>query len=189
VNDLVSTGTAAFRIDDMSSLYVDLPVSEVDINRVQVGQAVELTFDAITDQVYGAKVTGISAAGAVSGGVATYTVTAELSNADSQVRPGMTVTANIVTQEMNNVLLVPNLSVSSVNGGKVVYEMAGGQVSPESVTVRLTSDTQTAVAGANLKAGDVIVTNPASLTAAPTLTGIGGMLENLLRKLGVIVIS
>jgi HlyD family secretion protein len=98
VNDLVSTGTAAFRIDDMSSLYVDLQVSEVDINRVQVGQTVELTYDAISNQVYAAKVTGISAVGAVSGGVANYTVTAELTNADSLVRPGMTTTANIVTR-------------------------------------------------------------------------------------------
>jgi hypothetical protein len=39
-----------------------------------------------------------------------------------------------------------------------------------------------------LKAGDAIVTNPASLTA-PTSTGIQAMLDNLFRKLGVIVIS
>ena len=36
--DLVSPGTTAFRIDDLSSMYVDLQVSEVDIQQIQVGQ-------------------------------------------------------------------------------------------------------------------------------------------------------
>jgi HlyD family secretion protein len=189
VDDLVSSGTVAFRIDDMSSLYVDLQVSEVDINRVQIGQAVELTYEAIPDQLYTAKVTGISAVGTVSGGVANYTVTALLTKSDSLVRPGMTTAANVVTQQLSNVLLVPNLSISALNGRKVVYVLVGGQVSPVTVTVSLASDAQTAVASSNLKAGDVIVTNPSSLTAAPASTGIRSMLDNLFRKLGVISYS
>jgi HlyD family secretion protein len=189
VDDLVSAGTVAFRINDMTSLYMDLPVSETDINQVQIGQGVELTYDAISNQGYSAKVTGVGASGTVTEGVANYTVTVVLTNADSQVRPGMTAAANIVTQQLSNVLLVPNLSMSDLNGGKVVYVMAGGQVSPVKVTVSLASDTQTAVASPDLKAGDVIVANPASLTAAPSSSGIGGMLDNLFRQLGVISYS
>jgi multidrug efflux pump subunit AcrA (membrane-fusion protein) len=100
----------------------------------------------------------------------------------------MTTTANIVTQQLSNVLLVPNLSISTLNGHKVVYVMAGGQVSPVAVTVSLASDTQTAVTSPELKAGDAIVTNPSSLTT-PTSTGIRAMLENLFLKLGVVSYS
>ena len=184
VGDLVNSGTAAFRIDDMSSLYMDLQVSEVNISSVQIGQTVDLTFAANADQAYGAQVTEIGTNGSVSGGVSTYTVTAVLTNADSLVRPGMTATAAIVTRQLSNVLLVPNLSLTSVKGQKVVYVLAGGQVTAQNVTVSLVSDTQTAVVGASLKAGDAIVTNPVSLTA-PAATGLKG----LLLKLGVIVIS
>jgi HlyD family secretion protein len=189
VDDLVNPGTAAFRIDDFSSLYIDVPVSEVDINHVQIGQVVELTYAAVSEKGYTAKVTGIGTTGSVSGGVASYTVTAQLADADILVRPGMTATANIVTQQLNNALLVPNLSIASLNGRKVVYVVTSGKVNPISVTVSLISDTQTALAGSSLKAGDAIVTNPSSLTAAPTSTGIQAMLENLFLKLGVIVYS
>ena len=168
---------------------MDLPVSESNITAVKIGQAVELSFDAISGQVYSAKVTAISATGTVSGGVANYTVTLLLSNADSQVKPGMTAAANIVTQQMSNVMLVPNLSITSLNGKKVVYREAGGQVSPVTVSESLVSDTKTAVVSASLKAGDAIVLNPASLRAAQTATGWHATLENLLLKLGVIVYS
>ena len=199
VGDLVSSGTAAVRIDDMSSLYLDLQVSEVDLPSVQIGQTVELSFTANADQAYTGQVTAISTTGSVAGGVATYSVTVELSNADNQassgqappgqappgqVRPGMTATADIVTAQLSQALLVPNLSVATLNGQKVVYVMAGGTMTPENVTVSLSSDTQTAVVGAGLKAGDAIVTNPVSL-AAPAATGLKG----LLLKLGVIAIS
>ncbi len=50
--DQVTAGQTAFRLDDLSHLLVDVSVSEVDINSVQVGQPVTLTFDAILGKVY-----------------------------------------------------------------------------------------------------------------------------------------
>ena len=47
VGDQVSTGTVAFRVDDLSHLLVDVQVSEVDINTVAIGQDATLTFDAV----------------------------------------------------------------------------------------------------------------------------------------------
>jgi HlyD family secretion protein len=181
--DLVSNGTNAFRIDDMSSLYIDLQVSEVDINSIQVEQAVDLTFDAIVDKQYAAKVTDIGVVGTVGGGVANFAVTAVLTDADSSVRPGMTATANIVTQQVSNVLLVPNRAISTLGSRKVVYVLANSQVSPVTVTVGLASDTQTEVTSTNLKLGDVVVTNTTTLTATTqTSTSI---FASLFRALGV----
>ena len=48
--DQVTAGTLAFRVDDLSSLLVDVELSEVDINSVTVGQTVTLSFDAILGQ-------------------------------------------------------------------------------------------------------------------------------------------
>ena len=189
VNDLVSPGTAAFQIDDLTSLYMDLPVSETNIMAVQIGQAVALTFNAVPNQDYSAKVTAISASGTVTAGVANYTVTVLLTHADSQVRPGMTAAANIISQQLNNVMLVPNLSITTLNGKRVVYRMAGGQMSPVTVTESLVSDTQTAVVSPDLKVGDAIVVNPASLATAPAVPGFQATLDNLLLKLGVIAYS
>lgn len=133
--------------------------------------------------------TAISASGTVTAGVANYTVTVLLTHADSQVRPGMTAAANIISQQLNNVMLVPNLSITTLNGKRVVYRMAGGQMSPVTVTESLVSDTQTAVVSPDLKVGDAIVVNPASLATAPAVPGFQATLDNLLLKLGVIAYS
>ncbi len=46
--DQVNAGSIAFRIDDLSRMLVEVMVPEVDINSIKVGQAVDLTFDAIS---------------------------------------------------------------------------------------------------------------------------------------------
>jgi HlyD family secretion protein len=54
--DQVSAGATAFRLDNLSSLLVDVKVSEVDINNISIGQPVTLTFDAILGKEYHGKV-------------------------------------------------------------------------------------------------------------------------------------
>jgi len=67
--DVVSAGTQAFQIDDETALYIDLSVSEVDINSIQLGQAVQLTYDAIANKTYNGKIINIGQIGTISGGV------------------------------------------------------------------------------------------------------------------------
>ena len=50
--DKTSPGTIAFQIDDLSHLLVDVRVSEVDINRIQLNQEVTISFDAILNKEY-----------------------------------------------------------------------------------------------------------------------------------------
>ena len=71
--DQVSAGTTAFRIDDLSSLLVDVEVSEVDINNISVGQSVSLTFDAVLNREYHGEVVEVANVGNnVSGVVKLY---------------------------------------------------------------------------------------------------------------------
>jgi HlyD family secretion protein len=183
--DLVSNGTSAFRIDDTSALYIDLQVSEVDINSVQADQVVDLTLDAVADKQYEAKVTDIGSVGTVNGGVANFVVTAVLTDADAAIRPGMTATASIITQQVSDVLLVPNHAITTVGKNKVVYILANSQLTPVTVTVGLASDTQTEVSSTALKSGDLVVTNPTSMTTTATTTGVSSIFGNLFQMLGV----
>ena len=97
--DVVSTGSNALRIDNLSALFIDLQVSEIDINSIKVGQTVELMFDAFPDKQYKGTVTVVGLIGNVSGGVANFTVTAILNDADSSIKSGMTAGATIVVQK------------------------------------------------------------------------------------------
>ena len=59
--DLITAGTVAFRVDDLSRLLVDVQIPEVDINRIRTGQQTRLTFDGILNKEYNGIVTGVEA--------------------------------------------------------------------------------------------------------------------------------
>jgi len=107
VGDQVSPATSAFRLDDLSKLKVDVQVSEVDINTVQVGQLVTLTFDGVAGKTYHGKVEEADQVGNAVQGAVNFTVTVVLTDPDASVKPGMTATVSIIVKQLSNVLLVP----------------------------------------------------------------------------------
>jgi HlyD family secretion protein len=159
-SDQVGAGDTAFRLDNLSSLLVDVKVSEVDINNVSIGQPVTLTFDAILGKEYHGEVVEVTQAGAVEEGVVNFTVTVELTDADSAVKPGMTAGVNIVVEELQDVLLVPNRAVRLVEGERVVYILEDGQAVKKEIRLGSSSDTQSIVASGDVAEGDAIVLNP-----------------------------
>jgi HlyD family secretion protein len=177
--DLVSTGTTAFEIDDLSHLYVDISVSEVDVNKVQIGQQVQLSFDAIPNKTYPGTVTSIASVGTISNSVVNYSVTVELQQKDPLIKPGMTAAANITVQGVQNALLVPTRAIKTVNGARVVYIERNGTLIPLLVTTGEASTTETEITGGALREGQMVVLNPPSSTTTQAATGIGGIFSRL----------
>ena len=172
--DQVSVGLPAFRIDDLSGLLVDVQVSEVDINNIAVGQPVTLTFDAISGKTYNGQVVEVSQAGDLSSGAVNFTVTAKLTDGDAQVKPGMTAAVNIVTNQVNGQILVPNQAVRLVNGKRVVYILVNGIPKLVEVTLGVSSDTQSVVLKSDLKVGDLVILNPPAASTQPGGARFGG---------------
>jgi HlyD family secretion protein len=171
--DQVSTGSLAFRIDDLSLMLVDLNVSEIDINLVQLGQEVVVTFDAILAKEYHGQVVDVAPIGNTDTGITSFTVTVELLDADEEIRPGMTSEVSIITSEVENALLVPNRAIRLLDGERVVYVlrdtgMPGDQqlplnsIVPISVTLGTTSDLYSEVLNGDLTNGDIVILNPPS---------------------------
>ena len=167
VGDQASTGAVAFRVDDLSHLLVDVQVSEVDINTLSIGQTAALTFDAILGKEYHGEIVEVGQAGDNVQGVVNFTVTIELTDADEQVKPGMTAAVNIVVQEVKDVVLVPNRAVRLVDAERVVFVLVNGI--PQQVKVELgsSSDTMSVLVGGDLKEGDEIILNPPSVSGSP----------------------
>lgn len=165
--DLVTPGTLAFRLDDLSHLYVDVNVSEIDITNVREGQPVTLSFDAILGKEYHGVVVEIARAADLSQGTANFPVTVELQDADDQIRPGMTAAVNIIVRELQNVLLVPNRAVRLVNGKYTVYVLRNDQVEPLEIRLGSSGETMSVLASDNLQEGDELVLNP------PVFSGAG----------------
>ncbi|MCJ7700152.1 MAG: efflux RND transporter periplasmic adaptor subunit [Anaerolineales bacterium] len=163
IGDQVAPGTSAFRIDDLSSLLVDLEVSEVDINRIQEGQSVSLTFDAILGKEYHGEVIEVALVGTEIEGIVNFTVTLELADADDDVRPGMTSAVNIVIDELEIVLLVPNRAVRVVDNQRVVYILSeNDQLEAIAITLGASSDINSELLDSDLAVGDLVVLNPPS---------------------------
>jgi HlyD family secretion protein len=167
--DQASIGAVAFRVDDLSHLLVDVDVSEVDINRVAVGQRVILAFDAILAAEYEGEVVEVSPVGNLVQGVVNFKVTIELLDADENVKPGMTAAVNIVVSQLKDVLLVPNRAVRVVEGERVVYLLNGGQMQKVEIQLGASADLYSEVIGGDLEEGDNIILNP----PAEFMTGDG----------------
>jgi HlyD family secretion protein len=161
--DQVQPGTLAFRVDDFSRLLVDIEVSEVDINQIKEGQQVTMSFDAIQISEYHGEVVEVALVGDNVAGVVNFTVIVELDDPDEQVRPGMTSAVNIVIEQIDEAMLIPNRAVRVVDGERVVYILKDGQLEPVPVTLGASSDLYSQVVGGDLNAGDTIVLNPPSL--------------------------
>ena len=158
--DQVNPGTLAFGLADLSRLLVDVEVSEVDINRIQLGQPVSLNFDAALERVYQGEVIEIGMTGMVVQGVVNFEVTVELIDPDDKIKPGMTAAVNIVVSQIEDVLLVPNRAVRVENGERVVYVLRDGMIEPVQIRLGVSSETHSEVIESELKQGDLIVLNP-----------------------------
>ncbi len=158
--DQVNPGALAFRIDDLSHLLVDVQVPEIDINRIRVGQPARLTFDAIPGKEYNGKVVQVGQVGTAVAGVVNFTVTIELENADQAVRPGMTAAVNIVVDQIENALIIPNRAVRLRDGKRVVFLLKDGTATPVPVTLGAISDAYSEVLDGEIKEGDAVILNP-----------------------------
>lgn len=173
VGDVVKSGDTAFQIDDVSGLFIDLQVSEVDINKVQVGQPATVTLDAVSGKTYNAKVTDIGVVGTTTNGAVYYNVTIQLTDADAQVKPGMTASASIVVDKKTGVLLVPSTAIKTVNNRSYVEIINNGQLRRVFIQTGMTTDTQTEVTGGSLQVGEEVAINPPTVTSRAT--GLGGI--------------
>lgn len=162
VGDMVSPNTYAFRVDDLSKMFVDVEIPEVDINRVKVGQDVTLTFDAINAAEYQGRISEVARIGTNTAGAVNFKVTIEVLNPDEQVMPGMTAAVNIVVSDLKDVLTIPNRAVRLVDGKRVVYVLKNGLPVKVEIEIGSSSDTLSEVISGDLKVGDVLILNPST---------------------------
>jgi multidrug efflux pump subunit AcrA (membrane-fusion protein) len=131
----VSSGsaTSAFIVFAPGSYQVTGTVSDSQVNLVAIGQAAQVTPAGSTQALLG-KITAISPAATISSGVATFGVTAQLTDTSNAIRPGISATANIVINQVVHVLTVPTSAVHTTAAGSTVQVLTNGV--PKSVSVQ-----------------------------------------------------
>jgi len=160
--DVVSAGTQAAQLADLSQLYVDVPISEVDIPHIQLDQTAELVFDAFFEQTFTGKVVEIDHVGDARTGVVSYQVTIALENGQDQIKPGMTAGVTILTEERQNVFTVPSQALTTYQGKDVVYVLRDNLPVPVEVSVGSYSNEKFEITKAEIEEGELIILNPPS---------------------------
>jgi len=127
--ELMQPGSVAARITRLDALYVKAQIDEVDLSRLQVGQAAEIQFDTQPNTKYAATLFEISPAVSVEK-LKSRNVTVKLRLAEPPpfLRPGMSADVEIIVATVNDVLLVPAQTVMAKNQEQFVYVLADGVV-------------------------------------------------------------
>jgi HlyD family secretion protein len=95
-NEFVAAGQPLVTIGDLSTLRVETTdLDEIDVARVEVGQTVDVTFDALPDRVFTGRVKRISPMPESDGGAVNYTAVVELEELAPEIRWGMTAFVDI----------------------------------------------------------------------------------------------
>lgn len=196
--DSVSSGAAVATVITTQKI-AEISLNEVDIARVAIGQKATLTFDALPGSTAVGTVTQIDTIGVASQGVVTYTVQISFDGAGGVVKPGMSVSAAIITDVRQDVLTIPSSAIKTQGDGSYVEvldeyiasapEMAftQGVVSElppaqRPISVGLTGDSDVEVTN-GLSEGEIVVirtvtsksgstaTSPSSGLRIPGITG------------------
>ena len=170
----VSSGEKAVQIDDLTNLVIKISISEVDVNDIQLGQNVMITFDAIPQKEYQGLVTNISQSGDDSSGIVEFLVAITVSDPDEDIKPGFTALTSIIIKEEENAVLIPNLAIQSLNGNSIIMVVNDdGSITPTPVEVEASGDSFSILKDSALKEGDQVLIE-LDVTSLSDFSAFGG---------------
>lgn len=143
-------------------------ISEVDVVRVKPGEKVTISLDSLPGQTFSGKVMTIDKIGVVSSGVTNYPSIIQFDSDFVNILPNMSITASIITNQKDDVLMVPSGAVKSTNGAYSVRVLVEGQPVDVPVEIGVTSTSNTEITS-GVNEGENVVTavvNPT--TTSPT---------------------
>jgi multidrug efflux pump subunit AcrA (membrane-fusion protein) len=160
------TGAEIAEIPDLSEMYVDLKLEEVDRGKLKLGQDVRIRVDAIPDKEFTATLDWISPIAALifrGGSTAekTFPARATITHLDPRLRPGMSASTEIIIEREPNALLIPSRASFAKDGRPAVFEQVGKAFVIRHIELGRQNDDEAIVTG-GLKEGDVVtLENPA----------------------------
>lgn len=157
-----SGGKQCMQIADLSKMKVTVQVGEKDIAKIAVGQNANVTYPAFPDIVSQGTVTAIaSVANSDSnngGGSVTFNVDILIEAPDARLKPGMTAEVSVVTEQLDDVVMVPTMALMTEDGEHYYVNVAtddeGKQTHRVKVTVVTQNDNEAVVGKTQVKRDD-----------------------------------
>ena len=142
-----SGGKQCMQIADLSKMKVTVQVGEKDIAKIAVGQSANVTYPAFPDIVSQGTVTAIASvansdAANGGGGSVTFNVDILIEAPDSRLKPGMTAEVSVVTEQLDDVVMVPTMALMTEDGEHYYVNVATDNEGKETRRVKVTVVTQ-----------------------------------------------
>ena len=138
VGDQPWSGSPLVDLPDLQELKVHTEISEVDISKIQMGQAVEIKLDAFSDTAFSGKVISIANLAQFKEGdskIKIFPVEILIDGTSEKFLPGMTVSCRIIVDKIDSVLYIP-LEALFVEGDKnYVYDRFGNSYRKKNVVI------------------------------------------------------
>jgi len=143
---------------DPKQIELNVEVDEIDIPQVQLNQETIITLDALPDDEFNGKVATIFPIPVLVGGVVLYNVNINLNVPEnSELRVGMSATADIVIARRDNVLLVPDRAIGEDDqGNPIVRVVVDEEVQERPVVIGISDGYQTEIVD-GLNEGETVV--------------------------------
>ena len=110
--NLGANATLVMTLGDIEQVFVRGKVDEADIGRVRLGQPARIRVETFKDKTFNGKVTQISPMGVEKDNVTNFEVRVSIDNPGKELKANMTANAEIVLEEHENALIVPEAAVS-----------------------------------------------------------------------------
>ena len=157
-----SGGKQCMQIADLSKMKVTVQVGEKDIAKIAVGQSANVTYPAFPDIVSQGTVTAIASVAnsdaTVGGGNVTFNVDILIEAPDARLKPGMTAEVSVVTEQLDDVVMVPTMALMTEDGEHYYVNVAtddeGKQTRRVKVTVVTQNDNEAVVGKTQVKRDD-----------------------------------
>ena len=141
-----SGGKQCMQIADLSKMKVTVQVGEKDIAKIAVGQSANVTYPAFPDIVSQGTVTAIASVAnsdaANGGGSVTFNVDILIEAPDARLKPGMTAEVSVVTEKLDDVVMVPTMALMTEDGEHYYVNLATDSEGKKTRRVKVTVVTQ-----------------------------------------------
>lgn len=142
-----SGGKQCMQIADLTKMKVTVQVGEKDIAKIAVGQNANVTYPAFPDIESQGTVTAIASvansdAANGGGGSVTFNVDILIEAPDSRLKPGMTAEVSVVTEQLDDVVMVPTMALMTEDGEHYYVNVATDDEGKETRRVKVTVVTQ-----------------------------------------------
>ncbi|HVI41019.1 MAG TPA: efflux RND transporter periplasmic adaptor subunit [Anaerovoracaceae bacterium] len=155
VGAIASQSVAAATIANIDKLEIDTSISEAIINKIKVGDKVNVLVSSVSETPIPGTITALSPAPAV--GSLTYPMKVTLDNTDAAVKPGMFAEVIITSDKTANVIALPSNAVQIKSGKTVVATIEDSKNIVFKEVVVGVDNGDLAEIKSGIKAGDVVV--------------------------------